>query len=109
MNLNRLLKPSDPTTETTPTCSKQSRRKYSGDKILFSPDCIFCNSTGRRKVMVKGSRTTEGLSLFEYGGWQTVLEVAESKADEKLLLRIRGHELLQLWWNDVCHVSKVLG
>jgi len=90
MNLSRLSTPSDPS---TPSCSKLSRRDSSGDKVLFSSDCIFCNSKGRRKVKIKGTHTTEGLSQFECDGWRTVLEVAENKCDEKLLTRIRGHDL----------------
>jgi len=33
------------------------------------------------------------MSQFEYEGWKPVLEMAEMKQDEKLLVRIRGHDL----------------
>ena len=46
MNLSRLSTPSDPS---TPSCSKLSQRDSSGDKVLFSSDCIFCNSKGETK------------------------------------------------------------
>jgi len=90
MNLNRLSSHYDPS---EPSCSKLSRRGSAGDKVLFSPDCIFCHSMERKKVKVKGTWTTEGLSQFEFDGWRTVLKAAEDKLDEKLLIRIRGHDL----------------
>ena len=46
-----------------------------------------------KKIKVKGSWTSQGLSQFEYDGWKSVLEMAEKKTDDKLLTRIRGHDL----------------
>lgn len=33
------------------------------------------------------------MSIFEYGGWKSVVEMAEKKQDGGLLTRIRGHDL----------------
>jgi len=104
MNLNRL---STPSVSSTPSCSKKSRRDSSVDKVLFSPDCIFCNSKARRKVKIKGLQTTEGLSQFECDGWRTVLNAAEQKCDEKLLTRIRDHDLFaaEAKYHKSCRVT----
>lgn len=89
MNLKRLeQKP-----ELLAASSRQSQRASTGDKVLFTPDCIFCNSITRKKVKKKGIWTTEGLKEFECDGWRTVLNVAEQKFDENLLRRIRGKDL----------------
>ncbi|KAL5022875.1 hypothetical protein ScPMuIL_002030 [Solemya velum] len=64
------------------------------DSILFTPDCIFCNSTNLKKVKAKGGWwTTEGLSIFDKDGWISILERAEKKKDDRLLTRIRGRDL----------------
>lgn len=44
----------------------------SSANILFTPECIFCNSAERKRKKVKKLRTSERLSNFEYGGWQTL-------------------------------------
>ena len=60
---------------------------------FLSPDCIFCYSNRRKKVQSHGTWTIEGLSLFEFDGWKTVLQKAEEMDDEKLLRRIRRQDL----------------
>ena len=87
MTLTRL----STSTETHPSTSQLTRQ--SGDNILFKPECIFCDSEKRKKIKVKGSWTTEGLSLFEFGGWQDIEHEAELRGDEKLLTRVRGKDL----------------
>ena len=89
MNINRLATHSD---SREPSRSRPSRRS-SADHMLFAPDCIFCNSEGRKKVKSKGAWTTEGMSSFISDGWQTILEIAEKTNDEKLLTRIRCQDL----------------
>ena len=88
MNLHRL----SPSVDPQPSTSKPKRRP-SSDQVLFAPDCIFCNSEKRKKVKLKGTWTTEGLFAFEFDGWKTVLNRAEEDHDERLLRRIRGHDL----------------
>jgi len=87
MNLTRLALKADQQEST----SRPARK--SGDNIVFTPECIFCNSEKRKKIKVKGSWTTEGLSGFEFGGWQDLEKDAELRNDEKLLTRIRGKDL----------------
>ena len=88
MNLCRLKEPQVPSTEQT-----DRPRRSSSDHSLFHPDCIFCRSESRKKIKVRGTWTTEGLSAFERDGWKHVLEVAEKQHDENLLRRIRGEDL----------------
>ena len=71
----------------------RSRRSLDPDKIIFRPDCIFCEKEGRKKVKVKGSWTTEGTVRFEYDGGVTVQRIAQEKHDEHLSTRIRGVDL----------------
>lgn len=72
---------------------RQSLRRTSPDKIKFKPNCIFCKSFERKKILVGGAWTTEGLSRFSHGGGNTVLELAKQRGDEELLTRIRGFDL----------------
>ena len=92
MNLDRLKRTASSSQTTNVTQQRMSRRS-SSDKIIFNPDCVFCGSENRKKIKVKGSWTSQGLSQFEYDGWKSVLEMAEKKTDDKLLTRIRGHDL----------------
>ena len=62
-----------------PCSSRVTQRSSSSDRILFQPDCIFCNSESRKKVKVRGSWTTEGMSSFEKDGWKKVQDVAGKK------------------------------
>ena len=73
--------------------ASRSTRSLSTDRTVFKPDCIFCNRESRKKVKVRGTWTTEGLSVFDRDGGKTILDVAERKHDEKLLTRIRGFDL----------------
>ena len=93
MNLDRLNPSTAGTSQRTGATTQRMGRTSSGDKIIFQPDCIFCSSESRKKVKVHGSWTTQGMSQFEYDGWKAVLEMAEMKQDEQLLVRIRGHDL----------------
>lgn len=92
MNLDR-LQPIAGTSQPTPDSSGRMRRKPSTDHIIFNPDCIFCNSEGRKRIKTRGIWTSQGMSQFEFDGWKSVLQMAEKKQDEKLLTRIRGHDL----------------
>ena len=104
-NLNR-LKDESSQTDAAPT-SRPTR--VLGDHVLFKPNCIFCNSEKRKKVKIKGSWTTEGMSMFEMGGWKTVLQVAEHRNDEHLLRRIRGHDLFacEAKFHQSCRIKYV--
>ena len=64
----------------------------SSDNLNLTPDCIICNSAKRKRIKVKKSWTSEGLSDFEYVGWQNLQEIANQKQDERLLTRIRGKD-----------------
>ena len=87
MNLNRLSQKTDG--QSVPSRAKRK----SGDRIIFSPDCIFCNSDKRKKIKVNGCWTTEGLCQFEYGAWTNVEQEADLRNDDRLLTRIRGKDL----------------
>lgn len=78
-------------TDRQQSTSRPTRK--SGDSILFTPDCIFCSSGKRKKIKVKGSWTTEGLSAFEFGGWKDIEQETELRGNEKLLTRIKGKDL----------------
>jgi len=58
MNLNRLSTAPD---FYLPSYSKLSQRDSSVDKVLFTPDCIFCNSPKRRKIKIKVVQRTESV------------------------------------------------
>ena len=47
------------------------------DKILFGPDCIFCNKEDRKGVKKAGVWTTESTKKFEKGGGKSVQDQAE--------------------------------
>ena len=68
----------------------------SGDKILFTPDCIFCNKVESKQLYKKGQKKVEKTSKFEFEGGETVKWVAEEKEDETLLTRIRGKILFSV-------------
>lgn len=90
-NLNRLKSPSS---EAAEAChSRKHSRRESSEKIIFEQNCIFCKGYGRKKVLVKGSWTTENLSHFSHGGGETILVIAEERGDEELAKRIRGYDL----------------
>jgi hypothetical protein len=90
-NLDRLQKPNKTLTE--PCTSTHASRSNQPDNIIFNNDCIFCKKTGRKKIKVKCIWTTEATSKFEFGGGDTVQQIAEEKGDEDLLKRIRGFDL----------------
>ena len=73
---------------------RKVQRKMSVDKVaLFAKDCIFCNKEGNISIRKAGVKTTEITQKFASDGWKTIVQCAESKNDEKLLLRIRGYDL----------------
>jgi hypothetical protein len=67
MNLSRLPAP-PPSIAGSSDFESRHRRSLDPDKIIFRPDCIFCEKDGRKKVKVKASWTTEGTVRFEYDG-----------------------------------------
>ena len=89
MNLNRLK----PATQTGPQTQTRPKISRSSEGVIFDSDCILCGSFGRKRVRMKISWTTEGLSSFEYGGGGSILRLAEMSQDEQLLRRIRGYDL----------------
>lgn len=48
-------------------------------KVIFKPDCLFCNTEWRKKIREKYVWTTEVSTVFECQGWNTVRETAERK------------------------------
>ena len=86
---------SDTTIESpTPSSSTKTRSSSAGkDNVLFTPDCIFCNKTGKKYSYKKGVKTVENTRVFERGGGETVQTIAIDKNDENLLARIRDVEL----------------
>ena len=80
MNLNRLKIPvSDLEQPSTSGVTQRRRLSTESDRVLFKPDCIFCNKEGYKCVKVKGIWTTETTSKFKYGGGRNILEIAEKK------------------------------
>lgn len=105
-HLNRL---SESSKEAVPSTSRNARS--SSSRIVFTPDCIFCKKEGPKSVKTKGYWTTESTSMFEFGGWQSVVEKAEKIGDEQLLLRIRGVDLFaaEARYHKSCRRSYVAG
>ena len=88
-NLNR-LKGDDKTFQP----SRSSRRSSENpERVIFKPDCIFCNKEGWKKKINKGVWTSGKTGFFDTDGWLSVVGAAEEKRDEKLLQRIRGQDL----------------
>ena len=87
-NMDRLVDPSD---EQPPGPSRPKRN--STDKLIFNPDCIFCNLMTPKKIKKHKSWTTEGLCMFKREGWHTICDIAENANDDKLLCSIRGVDL----------------
>ena len=93
-NLNRLteIPENEPSTSQGIHTRRQSTDK---DKIIFKPDCLFCKKEGRKKVKVKGVWTSEETKLFDRGGGQCIVTIAEQKGDFELLRRIFGCDLFE--------------
>ena len=64
----------------------------SSDGIIFSPDCIFCDKTGLKKIKSKGVWTSENVSRLEFGGGKAV-HAALQKIFQNLYCRIPGLDL----------------
>ena len=71
--------------------SGPSRR--SSDGIRFSPDCIFSNKTGLKKIMPKEVWTSENVSRCKFGEGKTVRDAVLRKNDQKLHCRIACSDL----------------
>lgn len=78
-NLQRLKEfPADEQPSTSQ--SREPRRSsIDKDKTIFNPDCLFCYKRWRKKV--KGLWTTEDMKVFEHGGGETVIKLADQKGD----------------------------
>ena len=95
-NLKQLTKHGEdeaPSTSGLSTIQSRPKRNQSAEQIIFKPDCIFCNKTGRIHTKKAGADTTESTASFERDGWQHILQVAEQNNHEWLLRRIRGFDL----------------
>jgi len=88
----------------------ERRSSVKKDRILFNPDCIFCNSEGKKGVKKGGVWTTEDLCVFERGGGEQIVRFAESKEDHKLLIRIAGFDLFscEAKYHPACRKSYTL-
>ena len=76
------------------TRTKSTRKKNDEiENTQFKPNCIFCGKDGVKNIKKKCSWTTEKLICFEPNNWQKVVDMAEMKGDETILLRIRGYDL----------------
>ena len=89
MNLKRLQVVENEET----TCTKRTSRGNGKESTIFSPECIFCNRSERKKIKVKGTWTTEGTSRFDLGGGEALQRLVEERKDEDLARRIRGYDL----------------
>ena len=112
MNLSRLAATAssrDSSKTAKNTCRPRRRSSEGTERFLFTPDCIFCNKPGRKKIKQGGSWTTEPISKFEFNGGKHVLEVAESKADADLLRRIKGYDLFasEACYHKSCRVKYI--
>ena len=73
--------------------TKRASRGNGNESIIFSPECIFCNRSERKKIKVKGTWTTEGTSTFDLGGGESLQRLVEKRKDEDMARRIRGYDL----------------
>lgn len=82
----------------------RSPRKKKADNILFTKDCIFCNSHHNKNITIKGVRTKEPLQKFTKKGGLAIQPIAKGKKDEKLLRRIANHNLFscEAWFHNSC-------
>ena len=91
-NMSR-LKTATTSSSSADTSKKCQRKSGEGDKVIFKPDCIFCNREGKISINKGGYKTTQDLSVFDHEGGPKVFEHAEAINDSKLLKRIRGYDL----------------
>lgn len=98
----------DPSTRFRQICDIRDRRLHTStakvNKILFEKDCIFCNKVGSIHVKVARSWVHQSTSLFDYGGGQTVIDIATSRKDECLITRIYGQDLFarEAHYHPIC-------
>ena len=76
------------------------------EKVIFKPDCIFCNKEGKKKFKKKGIWATKLTTVFELEDWHTMVETAEIKPDEKLIRCNRGFDLFacKAQYHPSCHI-----
>ena len=78
--------------ENTERTSRKSNDNKDG--IIFKPDCIFCEKSTIKCVKSGSTWKKDKLESFKHGGWEGIIEQAETKCDEKLATRIRGYDLV---------------
>ena len=90
--------------------SGPSRRSstLSSDGKLFSPDCIFCNKTGSKKIKSKGVWTPENVSRFEFGGGKAVQDAALPTNNQKLIAESQVWTYLLVRLFIVSHVGEII-
>lgn len=59
--------------------AKRSSSAEGNDQIFFKQNCVFCGKERRKKVLVKNSWTTEGLSSVSHGGGDIIPQIAEER------------------------------
>ena len=75
--------------------SRQTRKSGNQkDGVKFVPNCIFCGNFNKKVIKKDNSWTTEQLKFVQPDSWQVIVNQAEKKADEILLRRIRGYDLV---------------
>ena len=91
-NVERLVLPEEPNGE--PKISRSIRRKEDHvENTIFKPTCIFCNKKSKIKVKKNNSWTSENMIIFESYNWKSVVDQAERKEDEDILIGIRKYDL----------------
>lgn len=91
-NLDRLKAQESPSTSGASSSKQHARRSQTPEKIIFKPDCIFCNKDCRITVVEKGTRTSQGLSYFTFDGGETIKRLAKENND-LLHRRIENYDL----------------
>lgn len=94
-NLNRLVTEERGEMVEQPATTRRKIKPPLGttDRVVFEPDCIFCNKAGFISIYKCGVRTSENTSSFGFDSGETVKEYANRKSDERLLCRIRDLDL----------------
>ena len=85
--------------------SSRVKRNPDSGRVLFTPDCIFCNKVGYIKTGKGQTRKkSETTSRFERDGHHIVVKAAKEKGDHTLLARILGEDLfaVEAHYHDSC-------
>jgi len=85
--------PSSTTVEETDAPRPSRCSSNESEKYIFNANCIFCKKPGPKAIKRRGTWTTELTTTFDYGGGETIKEIAEEKKDFDLLRRIKGYDL----------------